>query len=167
MISSRAPTIVLLLLWVCFAVCVFATANQLPERVATHFNLQGEANGWMTRSTHIIMMSIFGVLFPLFFVGIFWLIGSVPSSMINIPRRDYWLAPERAAETYRYFKRHGLWLACWAVCFAMGIHVVVVLANREAPAHISGTLIWLLAGVFIAGIAAWCVSMMWHFRYGQ
>ena len=34
-----------------------------------------------------------------------------PPNMVNVPRREYWLAPERRSQTAMLLFRHMLWLA--------------------------------------------------------
>jgi uncharacterized membrane protein len=161
--TLRAPVIILALLYVCFVASVFLSAPQLPERVATHFGGSGQPNGWMSRSSHLLFTGIFGFAFPLFAVAIGFLLRFAPGYTFNIPRRDYWLAPERRSETNAYLLRHSLWFACMAVCFVFGVHLLIVQANSQTQVQLSTPLILGLAGSFIAGIAVWVISMIRHF----
>ncbi len=43
--------------------------------------------------------------------------GFTPAGFVNIPHRQYWLAPETAA----YLVRYSLWLACLSVLLCIGI----------------------------------------------
>ena len=136
----------------------------MPERVATHFNGSGEPNGWMSRSANQMFMLAFGLAFPLFVVLLCYLTRFLPSGLVNIPRRDYWLAPERRNETSDYLVRHSLWFACLAVCFVIGIQYSIVQANRLTPPHLSTPILLSVAGSFLAGTAVWVVVLFHHFR---
>jgi serine/threonine-protein kinase len=85
----------------------------------------------------------------------------------NIPRRDYWLAPERRSETFSYLLSHSLWFACIALCFVIGIHFLIIQANSLTPAHLSTPMILGLVGCFLAGIVVWVVSMFRHFNHSE
>lgn len=74
---------------------------RLPAQVPTHFGPNGLPDGWSTPTQMIVV-----------FVGLqFISAGSlalvaialkfIPNSMINIPNRQYWLAPERREATLR------------------------------------------------------------------
>jgi hypothetical protein len=75
--------------------------------------------------------------------------------MINIPRRDYWLAPERRDETARTLMRYGLLMVGLNALFFLAIHLMVVAANESQPVRLSNDVWWLLAaflattGVFL------------------
>ncbi len=62
------PALVLVLLYQCLLGSWIWSGSQLPDRVATHFAGNGEANGWMNRSTHQTSMLIFSLVFPLVIV---------------------------------------------------------------------------------------------------
>jgi uncharacterized membrane protein len=161
--SSLAPVVLLALLYVGFLGYMFASTPALPDRVATHFNFAGQPDGWMTRTQHLVFMTLFGIGLPLIFVLLSFLTRILPNDVINVPRRDYWLAPQRRDETMRYLMRHCWWPACLAVVFVAGIQYLVVEANRQAPAQFSLTGILLIATGFAAGIVVWAIVMMRHF----
>ena len=162
--TLRVPAILLVLLYLAFVSYVAFSSGQLPARVATHFDMAGQPNGWMSRSSHLLFTLIFGFAFPTFVVGVMFLIRFLPSSLINIPRRDYWLAPERRTETLAYLARHSLWLACLGVFFVIAIHTLILRANSGAQPHLHPRPVLGLAGIFLAGIITWAVAMIRRFR---
>ena len=50
---------------------VVRTSDQLPERVATHFDARGRADGWMTRGDHARFMVGFAASHQGFFARVF------------------------------------------------------------------------------------------------
>ncbi|MEK6258983.1 MAG: DUF1648 domain-containing protein [Planctomycetota bacterium] len=154
----------LVVLYVCFGVSLFASAAWLPDRVATHFDMAGVANGWMSRSTHLMFMSVFGLVFPNFLICICWSIRFLPAGLVNIPHREYWLADERRSETASYLVRHSVWFACLALGFVIGLHGLVVLSNQRQPPQLP--VVWVLgvAGPFLVGVAAWVICLYRRFR---
>jgi uncharacterized membrane protein len=156
--------VVLLALCAGFVAYVVGSSRQLPERVATHFDLRGQPDRWMSRQAHVTIMAIFGLGFPALLIGAIALVFVLPASMISIPRREHWLSPERRSATQRYLLRHSFWLACMAVAFVAGLQHLVVEANRRAPPRIDGAHISIWAGLFILGTVAWTVALVRHFR---
>jgi serine/threonine-protein kinase len=150
-------------MYVAFLVEVVYSATLLPDQVASHFGFEGQPDGWMSRSATLLFMAVFGIVFPLLLPALFYGIRHLPDSAINLPDRDYWLAPERREETYAYLFRHALWLACLQVGFAMVLHALVVDANLQTPPRLSGG-IWVAGGLFLAGVIAWIWSLVRHFR---
>jgi hypothetical protein len=162
--SARVPAILLGTLYLGFLGYVFLSAGHLPERVATHFSLGGQPDGWMHRSTHLGFILAFGLVFPLLIVGLLYATRFLPVSIINIPRRDYWLAADRRAGTYAYLFRHSLWFACLGVAFITGVHHLVVRANMQPVARLSTWALLVVAGSFLVGLVSWIVAMICHFR---
>ena len=158
------PALILGLLYLCFFSYLLFSVSHLPDCVATHFNGSGQPNGWMNRPTYLLFTAVFGFAFPLFLVGICFIVRFLPVRYYNIPRRDYWLAPERRSETFSYLFRHSLWFACMAVCFVIGIHFLIIRANSLTPAHLSTPMILGLMGCFLTGIVVWVVSMFRYFH---
>jgi uncharacterized membrane protein len=159
------PAFILALLYACFLGCWAWASSQLPERVATHFNGHGEPDGWMSRSANQTFMLLFGLCFPLLIVLLCYATRFMPSDLIHIPHRDYWLAPERRAETSNYLVDQSLWLACLAVCFVIGIQFSIVRANNQNPPHLSMPIMLAVVGLFLAGTVICVVVLMRHFRH--
>ncbi len=53
--------------------------GQLPDRVATHFNLEGTPNDWMTKTNATIMMSGFQIGMPFLLIAITLLAARLPA----------------------------------------------------------------------------------------
>lgn len=154
-------------LLVCFGGSLYVSVPMLPERVATHFNGAGQPDGWMARATHLWCMAAFGVLFPLFLIGVCWGTRFLPAGLVNIPHREHWLAPERRADTVSYMTWHAVWFGCLALGFVIGLHWLIVFSNRRQPVGLP--LVWMLGILvpFLTGVAAWVFCLYRRFRVRQ
>jgi serine/threonine-protein kinase len=152
-----SPLWIMFLLWVLFGALLAATYDQWPEHVATHFNLEGDPDGWMGRETNIAVYLALGFAMPLILYGIFSLVGIFPTRFVNMPQRDYWLAPERKAVTMRELRRQSLWLGCLMLLFFAGLYVLALEANQQNPVKLSVKSMLLLLGGFLSGVAVWVV----------
>ena len=139
------------------------TAQAMPPVVASHFTFSGKADGFMPRGDYIAWMIALVVGVPL-------LPAILPGALarsgegLNIPHREYWLAPERRAATLAFVRGHGLWLATALALFLGYTHGLTVRANaQEPPALSSGGLLAGLA-VFLGGLAAWLWVLFARFR---
>ncbi len=160
----RTPAILFILLYIGFLLYVDQTASLLSGRVATHFGIDGQANGWMSGSGYINFIRLFGLALPGFTVAIGFLTRFLPAGMINIPNRDYWLAPEHRASTSASVLGSCLWLACLEVGFVGGMHYLTVVANRSTPAHLPSGGLLILLGMFVVGLVLWIVALVSRFR---
>jgi hypothetical protein len=134
----------------------------LPVRVASHFDAAGHPNGWISRNHYLWTFG--GTAFGLsgFMLLVFYCIRFFPPSMINLPRRDYWLASERREETFGFVFCAGIWFACSEVLFMLGLHLLIVNANAVSPPHL-GPGVWLLGVLFLASVGTWVFILIRRF----
>jgi uncharacterized membrane protein len=74
----------------------------LPDRMASHFGATGEPDGWQSKKAFAVFSVVFPIALAALMVGIQALIlymDRMPVALINLPKKKYWLAPERRAET--------------------------------------------------------------------
>lgn len=99
--------------WLLFLCCLHVMVSllqqvfywrHLPERVATHFGPGGEPNDWMDRTSAVLVLGGFQLFFPLLLVGVVRLLRWIPNGLINIPHREYWLAPERRESSLEWLE---------------------------------------------------------------
>ena len=153
--DDRAPYGLLLILYLVWVAGLIASASWLPPRVASHFGAEGRANGWMSRSVYLVFTGALPALLALIFAGIARMIRSLPAKFINIPRKDYWLAPERREATALLIRNRLAWLLCLLTLFFGGLHGLTVAANRITPAHLS------MDGLLALVIALLVLLMIW------
>jgi len=134
-----------------------------PERVATHFNGLGKADGWMHRDAATLMMVGFQTLMPLIFMGIAYSIFLFPASLINIPNRDFWLAPERRDESLAFVARTTALFSLAISLFFSGMNHLTFRANQEAG-DLSLVGFWVLLVSFLAFTASWVAVLLFRFR---
>jgi len=159
--------IVFLLILAGAALFVFQTGGTLPDMVATHFGPTGAVNGSMPRSLYVDGMLIFVVVLPL---GLNLLVGRVlrlPDSRINIPHREYWLAPERRAAMIEQLSNHMRFFGVMLAAFLCYVHWRVVLANRLTPPMLDNTKFAYGLATFMAALVTWIVVLRRSFRPPQ
>jgi uncharacterized membrane protein len=135
----------------------------LPDRLASHFGASGMPNGWMTKSQFFITFAI--VLLPALAVE-FWVshrIANKPDAKLRLPNKEYWLAPERRAETFAYFDSFFAWYGCaflFVEVFAMGL---AMRANFDTPPQLpTGPIVSDLVGFVLFNVVA-VIAMLRRF----
>ena len=136
------------------------SARVLPETVASQFDGNGTPTTWMSRPVYLVLM---GAL-PLFLGGILTFVGRLLKALtpefIKIPRRDFWLTPERRAIFSTFMMRRLLWLACLMTGFVGALHGIVVMANASVPPHLAGRWLFGLTIGFLLLVLLWIVRLM-------
>lgn len=162
--KTLVPLAVLMFCYAIFFACITGSYELLPARVASHFDAYGHPNGWMSRENCVAGSLALGILLPALIVTVIFLSRFLPASLVNLPNKAYWLAPEQRKETNAALLRFALWFASLAVLFAAGMHSLVVLANFPGHSpHLSTAGITLVAGCFLVGMAAWIVALFGYF----
>jgi uncharacterized membrane protein len=135
----------------------------LPERIASHFAASGAANGWMTKWQFLVTYVV--VLLPTFFLE-FWLhrrIAASPEKRLNLPNKEFWLAPERRAETFAYFELFFAWYGCALLFLEVFAMALAMRANFQNPPRMPTAPIVSALVAFLIFTAVWVVSMVRRF----
>jgi uncharacterized membrane protein len=143
---------------------IYFTSDSLPPVVASHFAAGGAANGFMPHPAYVRFMLVVVIALPLFIALMVGLTGALPARFINLPNRDYWLAPERQAETLDYLRRHGSHFGILLAVFFCFVHWLVIRANALQPAHFPEALFFGGMAAFVVALIIWLGSFVGHFR---
>jgi hypothetical protein len=129
-----------------------------------HFNAAGAANGFMTRADcrkFLLLTTIGAPAFIALVTGA--LPRLLPPGMLNIPHREYWMAPSRARESVEFLSSQGIWFSCIFLAFLACVDWMLVKANTAQPATFpSAQFLWVLA-LFFGAIAVWARGMFKRF----
>jgi uncharacterized membrane protein len=157
--------------WILFGLLLVAsvaflttTTPQLPLRVASHFGGDNLANGWMTRDGYLRFMLGLGVLLPVVLAALTALLPRMAAGFVNLPNRDYWMAPARRAETLSRLSSHGAWFGSLMCGFFMALHWILLKANAAVPPQLPQPEFWIVLGAFVLAIAAWIARLAKRFR---
>ena len=136
---------------------------QLPDRMASHFDLYGRPNGSQPKETFFLVMAVaivmtgaIGFLVPI-------AIAASPAELINLPRKDNWLGPERREETFRFLRTRLEWFACGVLFVLLYATSQAINANLpdNGPFMVQGMLCVLVGFLLIT--AAGAVQLFRHF----
>lgn len=97
------------------------------------------------------------VLFVTFIVPL--LVAKLPPSLINLPNKDYWLAPERKDEAMRRFGVRMEWLGVLLLAFLAIVYELVFQANLTRTGLANGPFIVALVAYLLLNVL-WIVSLI-------
>jgi uncharacterized membrane protein len=153
-----------------FAVIVFVALAKaaydyplLPERMASHFGAGGFPNGWMSKAG---FFGVFAVLVLFSTVMVFLAPRQIAASSderIHLPRKEYWLTPERRAETMAYFTVQFAWYGCAFLLTEVLAMEMAIEANFQTPPHLATNPILALVAGFVLFNAFWVLALVRHF----
>lgn len=138
--------------------------SRLPDPVVSKFNAAGQPSDWMSRggflAFNLVMLIGMGVLF----LALPPLISKVPNEWINLPRKEYWLAPERRAATLDQMARRLEWMGAGTLAFLLGITQLTIDANLREPVQL-GAGVGALTTVYLVLLVIWAILFLrWSYQ---
>lgn len=161
--KTRLQVVFALLVLVALGQALWQHAH-LPATVATHFNGSGQANGWVSRGTHTALHLVTLLFISAVIQAIVWLNTRLPKELVNLPHRDYWLAPERAAQSHAWIGAWVLFLGCALLLFFIGLFDLVYRANFQTPSRLNNG-VWIYAGGLLVATAVMLIAL--YGRFGR
>jgi uncharacterized membrane protein len=137
---------------------------RLPEKIASHFGPGGEANGWMSKDSFMVTYGILLLGTAGMLGGIGLVLGKIPTDLINLPNKEYWLAPERRTATLATIQEQMSWFGAATMVLLIVVMQLVFEANLIPEPHLDNR-VWFLLGAYLVYTAIW--SLGWTRRFGK
>jgi len=160
---SRLPSSIFVFLVLVGVLQARKFAAVLPAVVATHFGASGAPNGWQSRSAFFTTEIALLAVSLLVAFGLPRLIGALPISMINVPNKEFWLAPERREQTVTFFEVQFAWFGCAFLAFLLVVNELVFAANQTSPRKLNGAEFSAALVAFLAFVGIWTVRLIVYF----
>ncbi len=151
---DRTPLTIMVLLVIVAAVQFVHYYGIIPDRLVTHFDMAGRANGWMDRAGFVATMAAIEAIFVVGALLFVRYAARIPTGIMNIPNRDYWLQPERKDDTLRFIWSQILWIETATLAFLIAVTESVFRANMTGGTPS-------LPSSFFYVLAAFVVLIVW------
>jgi uncharacterized membrane protein len=158
--------------WVCAGLCLLGAARvaqvwaELPERMASHFGPTGAPNAWAGKAGFFVLFATISAFVVGMLLGVGWMVRVLPAGMINLPQRDYWLSPERRAQTVGHMARWGGTVAVATTAFLLFSLELVLRANLHQRGLHNGAM-WTGLVAYMAFIVGMSLYLLRVFRRPQ
>ena len=146
------------------ATFIWMTGRSLPARVASHFGTSGFANGFLSHKIYVIATLCACILLPVLVVIPINLALQNPNAPLNIPNRDYWLAPERRAASVEFVQAQMTRFGVALLLFIGYAHWLVVQANERSPPRLASVSFVSALAVFLGFVIVWIAIFLNRFR---
>ncbi|MBN8711957.1 MAG: hypothetical protein BGO12_16395 [Verrucomicrobia bacterium 61-8] len=136
--------------------------HQLPDRIASHFDITGTVNGWMGKTAFTSSMLAVGLGIPVLFIAAIYLMRFLPTQYLNLPG-DSWRDPSHFRKACDYFLTITLWYAAAFLLWQTAFTHQIVAANLATPPRLDGqTAALLVVPIFILTLA-WIIAFIVRF----
>lgn len=136
--------------------------HQLPDRIASHFDVTGTVNGWMDKTAFTTSMLSVGLGIPAVFVSIIYLMRFLPTRYLNLPS-DRWREPAYFRKACEYSLIITLWYAAAFLLWQTAFTHQIVAANLATPPHLDNQYAFLLTIPILVLTLGWLVAFMVRF----
>jgi len=137
---------------------------QMPQRMASHFAADGHVNGWQSRKAFFLLMVLVSSTSALVAFVAPLQIAAKANNRINLPHRNYWLAPERRAETIRFISATMAWFGCGILFVLISGTRLALQANLGPDHRFNSQAMTVVLVSFLAGLLGLIVRMVRHFQ---
>jgi uncharacterized membrane protein len=136
----------------------------LPAVVGGHFNAAGVANSWQPKQVFFGIFVFVYLLIALSYLLLPRFITVLPAALINLPNKDYWLAPERQAQTARLVADQMAWFGAAVIIMIVLVGQLAIQANLPGSSGRLSSLVWLPLVAFALFTLLWGVRFLSLFR---
>ncbi len=136
---------------------------RLSETVASHFNGAGIPNNWEPKRLFLELYIIILLSLTAIYVLVPRLVGILPPAMINLPNKNYWLAPERRTATAEYFLDHFAIFGAGTLALLIVIFQLCINANLPGQTTFPSALAMALSVAYLVFVGIWLTMFFLKF----
>jgi uncharacterized membrane protein len=155
---TRLPLIAIWLELAAYGLYLAAAYDDLPSRVASHFDATGTADGFQSKPAFAISTLLVAALLTTLFTVAPALLRKTPERFLNIPDKAYWLAPERRETTLQRVAGFNGWMGFATVTLTCTLFVLIVRANLNDRQL--GASAWVLVGAFLVFVISQAIAFV-------
>ena len=137
---------------------------QMPQRMAAHFAADGSPNGWQPRDAFFLLMFVICASSAIVAFFAPWQIASKSDARINLPNKEYWLAPERREATMRYIASAMAWFGCGLLFVLISGTFLAMRANLAPDHRFNSEAMLAVLAAFLLFLAFLIVQLLGRFR---
>jgi uncharacterized membrane protein len=133
----------------------------LPPIVPSHFGAGGKPDDWSSKGTFLTVYLVVIAVLAILFLGISFGLAHLPASLMSLPHKEYWLAPERRQATYAFLSSYLLWFASATLLLLFDLLYQTVQVQLGRSGELQHPLLSL--GLYVGFTVFWCAGLFIRF----
>ncbi|MBS4103979.1 DUF1648 domain-containing protein [Tsukamurella paurometabola] len=143
---------------VAYAAAAAWAAVSGPDPFPTHFGLSGQPDSWTPRSEAVPLHAGIAAGVAVLFAALALAAPRIPASIVNTPRRDYWLSPAHRPAFDDIVSGFLLWAGGLFLVLQGATFVVTIIDPTETAAKSTLVILFLVALVGSIGYLIWLLT---------
>ena len=136
----------------------------LPEVVGSHFDALGKVNGTSSKLGYFIVYFVSLAITSSFTLVLPLVLNYLPTSIINLPHREFWLSGDRREESLQFLNVHFSWFGVATMLLMVIIFHLTFVANLSPIKDLIAPVPWALLGAFVLFMIWWSVILVRRFH---
>jgi uncharacterized membrane protein len=161
--DTRLPRTIFAFLVVAGAAQVLVYYPQLPETIASHFAGNGHPNGWQSKLVFFLFFLFPAVMAAVVSFVVPRALCSLPANQLNLPNKDFWLAPENREATFWFMEMQLAWFGCALFAFLLFAFHIAIQANLSPGSSFDSRSFLFGLGAFFVFVIVWMIRFIGHF----
>ena len=162
--DPRLPRLVYMVLFLANLMIMAYYYPQMPQRMASHFAADGHVNGWQSREAFFILMFLVSSASAVVCFLAPRQIAAKANARINLPNREYWLAPERREATMRLISATMAWFGSCLLFVLISGTVLALRANLGPDRRFNSQAMLVVLAGFLASLIGLMIGLVRHFH---
>lgn len=134
----------------------------LPEKIATHFGASFKPDGYSDKAVFEILFKLLELFLIAMFIGVNYFMKHAKDNLINLPNKEYWLAPERREKSLYILKANMSFFGALTIAYMVFNQVLIYIANLSEPVQL-GDSFWIGFVIYMFSTMGWLIRMIMLF----
>lgn len=136
----------------------------MPVQMASHFDGAGRPNGWQSRTAFFGITAMVAAVVVFSFRILPKLLRRIPTTLINLPNKDIWLAPEHREATFAELEDHLITFGSATLVLMFAVMQLAFRANLDNDHRMSAA--WMIGALvaYVLFTLLWIIRLLLRFR---
>jgi len=112
-------------------------------------------NSWYKRDINVAISGLGLIINTVIFLLISVVFSRFPARLISFPKKEYWLAEERKAQSIKSMSTWMRFFGVFTNCFIIAVAHLVFLANMSDPVRLNNTHFFMMIGLYVLVLVVW------------